>query len=206
MTILKDIYRTIFGKDYTSIWQQFAKEKGGTYLPISGDRVQYKYKGFTITFDAYIHYVVVGGSSYEYEYTRGQVEFICPDNFKLLITQQGLIDNISKLFGMQDIQIGNKQFDKKFIVKSDDESKTLLLLSNNSITKSLQELEPVRFDITDGEGLWDEKPVAGNFMLYFVLKEKIKHIEQLNKMYSLFSETIDTLIKLNSMKPIKASS
>jgi hypothetical protein len=94
----------------------------------------------------------------------------------------------------------------KLIVKSDDESKTLLLLSNNSITKSLQELEPVRFDITDGEGLWDEKPVAGNFMLYFVLKEKIKHIEQLNKMYSLFSETIDTLIKLNSMKPIKASS
>lgn len=206
MTIFKDIYRSIFGKDYAPVWQQFAKEKGGTYLPISDDRVQFPYKDFTITFDAYTHYVVVGGSSYEHEYIRGQVEFFCPDNFKLLITQQGLIDNIGKLFGMQDIQIGEKQFDKKFIIKSNDEAKTLLLLSNSAITKSLQDINPVRFDITDGEGLWDEKPREGNFMLYFVLKDKIKHIEQLNKMYSLFSDTIDALTKLNSMKPIKASS
>jgi hypothetical protein len=141
MTILKGIYKFILGKDYAPVWQQFAKEKGGTYLPISNDRVQFPYMDFTITFDAYTHYVVVGGSSYEYEYTRGQVEFFCPDNFKLLITQQGLIDNVAKLFGMQDIQIGNKQFDKKFIVKSNDEAKTLLLLSNNSITKSLQDLK-----------------------------------------------------------------
>jgi hypothetical protein len=206
MTIIKDIYKSIFCKDYAPVWRQFAQEKGGTYLPIGNDRVQFPHKDFTITFDAYIHYVVVGGSSYEYEYTRGQVEFFCPDNFKLLITQQGLIDNVAKLFGMQDIQIGDKQFDKNFVIKSNDEPKTLLLLSNSSITKSLQDLKPVRFDITDGEGLWDEKPEAGNFMLYFVLKDKIKHIDQLNKMYSLFSDTIDTLIKLNSMKPIKARS
>ena len=206
MTIIKDIYKSIFGKDYAPVWRQFAQEKGGRYLPISDDRVLFPYKGFAITFDAYTHYVVVGGSSYEYEYTRGQVEFFCPDNLKLLITQQGLIDNVAKLFGMQDIQIGDKQFDKTFIVKSNDEAKTLLLLSNSAITKSLQDLKPVRFDITDGEGLWDEKPEEGNFMLYFVLKDKIKHIEQLNKLYSLFSYTIDTLTKLNSMKPTKASS
>jgi hypothetical protein len=54
--------------------------------------------------------------------------------------------------------------------------------------------------------LWYEKPGEGNFMLYFVLKDKIKHIEKLNKMYNLFSDTIDSLIKLNSMKPTKASS
>ena len=206
MTILKDIYRSIFGKDYTPVWQQFAKEKGGTYLPISDDRILVQYKNYTITVDAYTHYVVVGSNSYEYEYIRGQVEFICPDNFKLLITPQGLINNISKLFGMQEIQIGDKGFDKKFIIKGNDEVKTLLFLSNNAITQSLQDLKPVRFDITDGDGLWDEKPGDGNSMIYFVSKGKIKHIEQLHKMYNLFSDTIDTLTKLNSMKPVKASS
>jgi len=206
MTILKDIYKSIFGKDYGPVWQQFAKENSGTYSPISDDRVEFPYKDFTITFDAYIHYTVVGGSSYEHEYTRGLVEFISPDSFKLLITQQGFIDNVGKLFGAQDIQIGDKQFDKKFIVKSNDEGKALLTLSNNSITKALQDLKTVRLDITDGEGLWSEKPKEGKFMLYYVLDDKITHIDQLNKVYGLFADTLDTLTKLNSIKPTKASS
>ena len=146
MTILKDLYKSIFGKDYGPVWQQFAINKQGIYSPISNDRVQFHYKDFTVTFDAYTHYTIVGGSSYEYEYTRRLVEFVSPDSFKLIITQQGFMDNVGKLFGAQDIQIGDRQFDKKFMIKSNDESKALLTLSNNSITKALQELKTVRFE------------------------------------------------------------
>ncbi len=206
MTIIKDIYKSIFGKDYGPVWQQFAKESRGTYSPISDARVEFPYKDFKITFDAYTHYTVVGGSSYEHEYTRGLVEFISPDGFKLLITQQGFIDNVGKLFGAQDIQIGDTQFDKKFMVKSNDETKALLTLSNNSILKALQQLKTIRLDITNDEGIWSEKPKEGNFMLYYVLDGKITHIDQLNKLYSLFADTLDTLTKINSIKPTKASS
>ena len=206
MTIFKDIYKSIFGKDYGPIWRQFANENNGTYLPVSDDRVQLPYKDFTITLDTYTNYTVVGGSSYEAEYTRGLVEFACHDNFKLLITQQGFIEKVGKVFGAQDIRIGEKQFDKKFMVKSNDEGKTLLVLSNNSITKLLQDIKTIRLDITDGEGLWDEKPSEGNYMLYFVADGKITHIDHLNKLYRLFSDTLDTLTKLNSIKPVKASS
>ncbi len=201
MTILKDIYKSIFGKDYGSVWQQFAKESHGTYSQINDDRVEFPYKDFSITFDAYTHYTVVGGSSYEHEYTRGLVEFISPDSFKLLITQQGFIDNVVKLFGAQDIQIGDKQFDKKFLVKSNDEGKALLTLSNNSITKALLDLKTIRLDITDGEGLFSEKPTQGLFMLYFVLDEKITSMDQLNKLYRLFGDTLDTLTKICSIRP-----
>jgi hypothetical protein len=206
MTILKDIYKSIFGKDYGLVWQQFAMDSRGIYSPASNDRVQFPYKDFTVTFDAYTHYTVVGGSSYEHEYTRGLVEFVSPDSFKLIITQQGFIDNVGKIFGTQDIQIGDKQFDKKFMIKSNDESKVLLTLSNNSITKALQDLKTVCLEITDGEGLWSEKPREGNFMLYYVLDDKITNINQLNKLYRLFTDTLDALTKLNSAKPTKASS
>lgn len=205
MTILKDIYKSLFGKDYGPVWQQFAKESRGTYSPISDDRVEFPYKDFTVIFDAYTHYTVVGGSSYEHDYTRGLVEFDSPNNFKLLITQQGFIENVGKLFGAQDIQIGDKLFDKKFTVKSNDETKALLTLSNNSIVQALQDLKTIRLDITDGEGLFSEKPTQGQYMLYFVIDEKITNIDQLNKLYRLFADTLDTLTKICSIGP-KASS
>lgn len=206
MTIIKDIYRYFFGKDFGPVWQQFAKENGGEYAPVIDDRVLIPYKNFIITFDAFTNYTISGGSAYKTEYTRGLVEFNASDNFKLLITQQGFLENVGKLFGSQDIQIGDAQFDKRFMVKSNDETKTLLMLSNNSITKSLEDLKSIRLDITNGEGLWNEKPEEGNYMLYYVLDGKITHINQLNILYQLFTNTIDTLIKICSIKQTKASS
>ncbi len=202
MTIFKEIYNSFFAKDYGTVWKKFAKENNGAYLPISDDRVQFVYKDFLLTFDAYTHYSVVGGSSYEHHYTRGFVEFICPNNFNLRITEQGFFENIGKLFGSQDIQIGDEDFDDTFMVKSNDEPKAMLFLSNNSITKVLQDLKTVRLDISNGEGLWGEHPKEGNFMIYFVLDEKIIHIEQLNKLYRLFAESINMLKQLGSIKPV----
>ena len=82
------LYRYFFGKDFGPVWQQFAKENGGEYAPVIDDRVLVPYKNFTITFDAFTNYTIVGGSAYKTEYTRGLVEFNSSDNFKLLITQQ----------------------------------------------------------------------------------------------------------------------
>lgn len=206
MTLLKDIYGSIFGKNDESIWRQFASENHGSYIPIFNHRVQLSYKDFTIIFDAHSHFTTVGNSSYEAEYTRGLVEFVSSDSFKLRITKQGFFENIGKLFGLQDIRIGEKEFDGKFIVKSNDEPKTLLMLSNNSITKLLQEIKTVRFDITDDDGLFDEKPTQGNSMLYFVLDGKVKDVRELNKLFHLFRDTLDSLTKTCSIRAAKAIS
>jgi hypothetical protein len=206
MTILKAIYKLIFGVDYGSLWRQFAQENHGIYSSTNEDKVEFRYKEFTITFEIYTHFAVVGGSSYEHVYTKGIVEFISLDSFKLLITPHWFIDSIGELFGKKDIQIGDMPFDNKFTVKSNNEGKTLLLLSNNSILKILQDLKTIRLELSDDEGLFGERPKDGNFMLYYVLDGKIECIEQLNKLYRLFTESLDSLSKLNSIEPRKASS
>jgi hypothetical protein len=204
MTILKDIYKAIFGKDYSFIWKQFASDVDGKYLPNSEDKVEFIYKGYKILFDSYTHYTVVGESSYEKEYVRGIAEFISPDNLKLKLIPQGLIENIGKFFGSQDITIGDKLFDKKYIIKGNDDYKAQLVLSNNSIKKTLMEQNIVRLEITDSEGLFDEKVQEGNSMIYYVTEEKITHIDQLNNLKTLFVDLIDQLTKNNSAKPLKA--
>lgn len=201
MAIVHDLYKSMFRKDYESIWRQFAEQNSGKYEPVSSDRVVIPYKNFTLTLDDYTHYIVVSSTAYESEYTRALVEFKCTDNFKFLITQQGFIENISKLFGAQDIRIGDKSFDKKFMVKANDEWKAKELLSNKTITSLLVENNTLRFTLTNEEGLFSEKPAEGNLMLYYVWDGKIKQLRELNHVLTLFTTTVDSLEKMCAIKP-----
>ncbi len=201
MSIAHDLYKSMFRKDYEIIWRQFAEQCSGKYEPISSDRVVIPYKNFTLTFDDYTHYTVVSGTAYESEFTRAIVEFTCTENFKFLITQQGFVENISKLFGAQDIRIGDKLFDKKFMVKSNDESNVKELLSNKSITSLMLQNKTLRLTLTNEEGLFSEKPKEGNVMLYYVWDGKIKQVAELHNVLALFTTTLDSLEKMCAIKP-----
>lgn len=187
------IIRYLFGKDTTPAWRNFALENGGTYHAIPDHKVSVNYKGFTIIFDAYTYYTTAGHSSSRAALIRGFVQFNNPGHYNLLITQQGIIENISKLFGAQDIRIGDKEFDKTFMIKSNDELKTQLLLTNSIIRDTLLKYKTIRFTITNEDGLWNERPAEGKYMLYFVMETKITRKAQLQELLSLYKETIDYL-------------
>ena len=136
MGFIKEIYNAAFGKSYEAIWREFAKKKNGTYIQSGEDKVELVYKNHTIIFDHYVHYTTVGSNTYQNEYTRGIVEFRSPDKLKLRLTSQDFVNNISKLFGAQDIVVGDKEFDKQFMIKGNDEYKIQLLFSSHSIKKS----------------------------------------------------------------------
>lgn len=199
MGFIREIYNAAFRKNYESIWREFAKEKNGTYIQSSDDKVEVVYKNHTIILDNFIHYTTVGHNTYENQYKRGIVEFRSSDKLQMRLTSQDWVDNIGKLFGAQDIAVGDREFDKQFMIKGNDEYKIQLLFSNRSIKKLLSESKVVRLEITEGEGLFDEKTQEGNSMLYFVSEDKIKSIQQLNKLYQLFTELIDGLKSIGSI-------
>lgn len=191
--LITRIIRYFFGKDTTPAWRNFALENGGTYQAIPDHKVSVNYKGLTITFDAYTYYTSAGHSSSRTALTRGFVEFNNPGEYNLLITQQGIIENVSKLFGAQDIRIGDKAFDKTFMIKSNDELKTQLLLTNSTIRDTLLNYKTIRFTITNKDGLWNERPAEGKYMLYFVMETKITRKAQLQELLRLYQQTLNKL-------------
>lgn len=200
MSLFRRIYNSLFGKDFGMIWKQFSKENSGIFrFSPRGYRLDFPYKDFTITIETYSYYTSHEETS---EYIRGVVEFVSRDQFRLLLTRQGLVENISKFFGAQDIQIGDRRFDKDFMIKSNDEVKTRFILSNDSIAGILLKNQTVRLEITDGEGLFGEKPKAGNSMLYYILEGEITEINQLNDISSLFKTVLDALMEMNVVKPV----
>lgn len=200
MSLFRRIYNSLFGKDSGMIWKQFSKENSGIFRFSSrGYRLDFPYKDFTITLETYSYYTNREETS---EYIRGVVEFVSRDQFMLLITRQGLVENISKIFGAQDIQIGDRRFDKDFMIKSNDEMKTRFILSNDSIAGILLKNQTVRLEITNGEGLFGEKPKEGNYMLYYILEREIEEIGQLNELSFLFKTLLDELIKMGIVKSL----
>ncbi len=202
MTIVKDLYDSIFKKNYEFVWQQFAIENCGIYSEAEHS-VEIFYNNYKIIFDTYIHHSVVGEKSYETEFTRVRLEFISPDNLRLRLTKQAFVDSISKLFGAQDIQIGDKIFDKRFMIKGNDDYKIQTLFSNKIIKKIILEQNDIHLEILDKEGIFNEQVQEHNVMLYYISETTIKEIIQLQTLLKLYIAIIEQLTKLRSAEPIK---
>ena len=69
--------------------------------------------------------------------------------FRFNIKKQGLKHEIAKLFGMQDVVIGDAEFDKKFLIQTNDVVKVKELLSNAEVRAELLKQPVVDFKIRE---------------------------------------------------------
>lgn len=69
--------------------------------------------------------------------------------FRFSIYKEGLIDEIGKIFGMQDVVLGYSDFDEKFVIKTNDEEKVIKIFSDGSLRRILLKYEDVSFGIVD---------------------------------------------------------
>ena len=205
MTLVKDIYKSVFGKDYEPMWKEFANDINGTLTIKSEFIVQCNYNDFVLTIDTHTHYATVGTSTFETEYIRCQVEVLSTDKLKFRLTPQGLMEGIGKLLGAQDIVIGDKEFDRKFMIKGNDDYKIQTFLSSEPIKNILLQDKLIRFELTDEDGIFDEKPSIGYSMLYYISDQKITNISQLKDLYILLTKSVDKLMELKSIKTTKVN-
>lgn len=206
LTIIKDIHKLFSRKDNKAVWQKFSVENNGKF--VSGqydnlDSVEISYLNYKIIFDRYIYYQVVGAQSYDTEFTRVRLEFITLNDLRFRLTRQGFSDSFGKLFGFQDIQVGDKSFDNKFMIKGNDEYKIQTIFSNQTLQELILTQEDIQLQILDKEGIFDEPIQEGNAMLYYISKSLIKEKEQLNLLLKLYRTLIDQLTKTSSIKPKK---
>ena len=83
-----------------------------------GSKVQSHVGPWTITLDTYTE--SSGESSTTY--TRMRAPYVNPEGFRFTIYRKGPFSGLGKLLGMQDIEVGDPEFDEAFIIKGNDES------------------------------------------------------------------------------------
>lgn len=187
----------LFGDSRNRVWRKLARELGGTFHKgslVSGSYVQVDEGPWTITLDTYSVQV----NAVPIFFTRLRAPYVNPDGFRFHIKHEGFFDRLGKAFGLEDIQIGDKAFDSAFLIHGNNATKVQALLLHEPLRKLLLELPQVNFSVRSDQGWWQKKFPEGVDELYFEVAEEVRNLEQLETMFSLFAETLNTLCHLGS--------
>ena len=136
----------IAGKSEDEVWETIAEQ-----LNRKEDNLDY-----TAQFSTEKHCIILDidihpdlGEEGEKPITSFSAQLPDETTFRFNIEKQGLKHQIGKLFGMQDVIIGQTEFDKKFLIQSNDEAKVKEVFSAAEISDELLKNPVIGFKIRE---------------------------------------------------------
>ena len=191
------LLRQVFGPSKEEIWSQLSREIGANYEEggfFKNGKVVLSHRQWEITLDTY---TVHTGKSH-ITYTRMRAPFVNRDGFRFKIYRKNVFSGIGRLFGVQDIELGDAFFDDQFIIQGEPEHLVRSLLINGMIRQLIQNQKDIHFQIKDDEGLFKKNFPEGVDELCFEVVGIIKDKERLKSLFDLFSLVLDELCRLGS--------
>ena len=189
--------KTLLGPSKSESWKQFAEQAHADYMSgglLAADRVVAKVDAWTVTLDTYAE--PMGRASITY--TRMRAAYVNHDNFRFVIHDKRLFDDVGKRLGMQDIEIGEPDFDNRFIIQATDVSKVRALLTDPVLRDLILREDSVYFEVKDDEGWFGDTYPDGVDELYFRTAGVVRDLTHLKEMVTLFAETLHQLCQIGS--------
>ncbi len=186
-----------FGPSKDEVWRQLSQEIGAEFVEgglWKGNKVQVYVKPWTITLDTY----TVNTQHSHVTYTRMRAPYINPEGFRFTVYRKGFFSDLGKFLGMQDIEVGDPEFDESFIIKGNDETKVHDLFANSKVRQMIQAQPKIRLDVKDSEGWFGPKFPENVDELCFQVVGVIKDVERLKALFDLFATVLDQLCRIGS--------
>ncbi len=193
MSVLKQL----FGPFKDDVWRKLAEEISADFVDGSfwkGSKVEATVNEWTVTLDTH---TVSTGKAYII-YTRMRAPYVNKDGFRFKIYRKGFFSGLGKKLGMQDVEVGFPDFDDKFIIQGNDESKLQLLFKNSKIRQLIDVQPEISLEVKDDDGWFAAKFPEGVDQLSFKVIGVIKDIERLKLLYELFAEVLNHLCVIGS--------
>lgn len=189
--------KNLFGPSKKEIWEQLSKELGGEYKEdgfFKEGKLVIEHGQWEITLDTY----TVHSNNVHVTYTRIRAPYLNSNNFRFTIYRKSFFSGLGKIFGMQDVEIGDPQFDEQFIIKGQPEEMVKKLFANREIRALIEKQKAIHFMVKDDEGWFGTKFPDGVDELYFQVQGVVKDKEVLKELFDLFSLVLDELCKMGS--------
>ena len=119
----------LFGPSKDEVWRQLCEEIGAEFVKggvWKGNKVQAQVGPWTITLDTY----TIHNQHTHVTYTRMRAPYVNSEGFRFTIYRKSLFSDLGKLLGMQDIEVGDPEFDEAFIIKGNDEGRVQTLFAD----------------------------------------------------------------------------
>lgn len=189
--------RHAFGPSRDEIWEQIARDIGGTLEKdsfLGGEALRYHAGEWEITLDTRTE--VAGYATMTL--TRMRAPFVNKDGFYFRIYRERIFSAIGKRLGLQDIAIGDPYFDDEFIVQANDKEKVKLLLSSPRLKELLEAQPDVYFEVRDDEGWFGARFPKGVDELYFQCSGILKEERLLRDLFEVFTLVLERLVQIDS--------
>ena len=195
------LLRKKFDFSREAIWGQLSAEIGASYVPghiedgfWKREKVQASHGPWIVTLDTD---TVLAGEATQ-TYTRLRAPYVNPDGFRFAIFRRSFSLDIYKRFGMQDVEIGDAEFDRDFIIQGTDAAKLRQLFAAPKIRELIALQPQIHFSVRDSEGYWGPQFPPDTDELYFTVFGVIQDVERLKQLFELFAETLDQLCSIGS--------
>jgi hypothetical protein len=185
-----------FGPSKDEVWQQLSQEIGAEFVQggfWKGSKVQAHVGPWTVTLD-----IGTSDEDGESQATRLRAPYMNPERFRFTIYRKRFFSDLGKLLGMQDIEVGDFEFDEAFIIKGNDEERVCDLFANAKIRQMIQDQPQIRLEVKDSEGWFGPKFPEDVDELHFQVVGVIKDVERLKALFDLFAAVLDQLCKIGS--------
>ncbi len=186
-----------FGPSKDEVWRQLSEEIGAEFVEggfWKGSKVQAHVGPWTVTVDTYTD--SSGESSTTY--TRMRAPYINPEGFRFTIYRKGFFSDLGKLLGMQDVEVGDPDFDEAFIIQANDEDKVRTLFADPKIRQMIQDQPKIRLEVKDSEGWFGPRFPENVDELHFQVIGVIKDVDRLKALFDLFAAVLDQLCRIGS--------
>jgi hypothetical protein len=192
------LFRELIGPVREDIWRELAKEIGADFVDggfWSGGTVLASHGPWRITL-AIVRY----GRSHA---TLMRAPYVNPNGFRFWVYRKQIFSELGKMLGMQDVDVGQPEFDRDFIIQGTDETKLRQLFANARIRELISAQPHVSFGVNEPPGIFTrdvfaEVPPADVDTLDFMVGGILKDKERIRLLFDLFAETLDQLYKMES--------
>ena len=189
--------KKVFGPSHDEVWRQLSEEIGGEFVPggvVEPAKVKARVRDWTVTLDTY----TVSHNNLTAMFTRIRAPYVNPDNFRFTIYRRSVFSNLGKFFGTQDIEIGDRDFDEAFIIKSNDEGKVRRLFQMAQLRKMVDSQTQIYLTVKEDKGWFGADFPEGVDELYFQVASVIRDVVRLKSLYLLFAQTLHSLCCIGS--------
>lgn len=185
-----------FGPSKDEVWRQLSQEIGAEFVERrlwKGSKVQAQVGPWTVTLDT-----ATSDEDGDNEVTRLRAPYVNPEGFRFTIYRKGFLSDLARRMGMQDVEVGDPDFDAAFVIKGNDEGKVRTLFSDPKLRQLIQEQPRIRLEVKDSEGWFGPRFPENVDELRFQAIGVIKDVDRLKSLFDLFAAVLDRLCRMGS--------
>ncbi|HZF62912.1 MAG TPA: hypothetical protein VEZ55_00420 [Chitinophagaceae bacterium] len=179
-------HKIFSGVDEQELWNQIAED-------LQNEQALFGYKAIIKQEDRQVllHVDVDPGGGFEGGFAFTQFLTSLEDkDFQFAVYKQGLLQEAGKLLGMQDVEIGHPEFDKKYIIKSNQDEKVRRLFSDYQVRSSLSVLKDFELETTFETS---ETSESSSNMLQLTVEDAVLEEAELRQLFQAFCLIADRL-------------